>query len=287
MITGVQSALRRLRTRAGVVRRRSTGLQREVERNIRVTVPRRAYEQGSVWGISMVRDEADIIDATIDHMLGQDVAGIVVVDNGSIDGTAEILRELARRDPRLHVGTDSSAGHYQSEKMSYLAHLARRGGADWVVPFDADEHWSAPSGSLGDWLPTVDAVVVQCAIRDAGPLPGQTALDLDRYLLDPEPTSLPKVAFRSRGWVWIAAGNHSCSVIGPRATGLELRHFQYRSFAQFERKVVQGAQAVEAARALPADTAGHWKRIAAMTPDERWQEWVRLCDRPDRVMVER
>ena len=282
-----QSPVRRLRARAGVARRRLTGLQREVERNIRVKVPRRSHEPGSVWGVSMVRNEADIIGATIEHLLGQGLAGIVVADNGSADSTSDILHDLARRDSRVHVGTDSLTGHYQGEKMSYLAHLARRGGADWVIPFDADEHWFAPNGSLADWLPTVEASVVQCAIRDAGPLPGQTALDLGRYLLDPEPTSLPKVAFRSRDWVWIAAGNHSCSVTGPRASGLELRHFQYRSFAQFERKVVQGAQAVEAARALPAGTAGHWKRIAAMSTDERWQEWVRLCDRPDRVLVER
>lgn len=234
----------------------------------------------------MVRNEVDIVGSTIDHLLSQGVAGIIIVDNGSTDGTLQVLQNRARRNSRLHVGTDTLADFYQGEKLSYLAHLARRGGASWVIPFDADEHWFAPVGTLGEWLPTVTEPVAQCAIRDAGPLPGQTEIDLRRYLLDAEPTDWWKIAFRSRSWVWIGAGNHSCSIRGPRATGLELHHFQYRSFEQFERKTVHGAAAVVSTPGLPDDEANHWKRIASMTESERWDEWVRLCDQSHRIVVE-
>jgi glycosyltransferase involved in cell wall biosynthesis len=235
----------------------------------------------------MVRNEGDIIGTTIDHLLAQGVAGIVVVDNGSNDDTLAVLRDRASRDPRVHVGTDSLSDFYQGEKLSYLAHLARRGGASWVIPFDADEHWFAPEGTLAQWLPTVPEPVAECAIRDAGPLPGQTEIDPHRYLLDALPTPWWKIAFRSRSWVWIGAGNHTCSLTGPRAKGLELHHFQYRSFAQFERKTTQGAEAVLATPGLPDDEANHWKRIASMSHDERWAEWVAICERPDMVVVER
>lgn len=279
--------LRRARSRLGVVRRRATAHQRRIERNIHVAVPRRAYDPRAVWAVSMVRDEADIVGSTIDHLLGQGVAGIVVVDNGSRDDTLRVLRDRARQDDRVHVGTDTLAEFYQGEKLSYLAHLARRGGAAWVIPFDADEHWFAPQGTLAQWLPGVPEPVVQCEIRDAGPLPGQKEIDLQHYLLDAEPTDWWKIAFRSRDWVWIGAGNHSCSLRGPRATGLSLHHFQYRSFDQFERKTVQGAEAVLRTPGLPEDEANHWKRIASMSATERWDEWTRLCARPGRIVVER
>ncbi|GAA5108185.1 hypothetical protein GCM10023339_06920 [Alloalcanivorax gelatiniphagus] len=286
-MNATDSRLRQFRSRLGVVRRRLQPRQRQIESNLHVRVPRGPHEPDSVWAVSMVRDEGDVVGSTITHLLDQGVAGIVVVDNGSTDDTVAVLQDHARRSPRVHVGTDTLAEFYQGEKLSYLAHLARRGGAGWIIPFDADEHWYAPRGTLATWLPAIDEPVVQCAIRDAGPLPGQAAIDLRRYLLDIEPTDWWKIAFRSRDWVWIGAGNHSCSLRGPRATGLELHHFQYRSFEQFERKTRQGAEAVLRTAGLPDDEAIHWKRIASMSHEERWDEWLRLCDRPDREVFER
>ena len=85
-------------------------------------------------------------------MLAQGVDGIIVVDNGSTDGTRAALDALALGDPRVHVGTDSEPGFYQGMKTSYLAHLAWRAGADWVVPFDADEFWFAEACAVAERL---------------------------------------------------------------------------------------------------------------------------------------
>ncbi|PAK60721.1 glycosyl transferase family 2, partial [Staphylococcus capitis] len=76
-----------------------------------------------------------------------------VVDNGSDDGTFELLQRLSRELP-LSVGRDREPAYYQSEKMPYLAHRAQRAGATWVVPFDADEFWFGVEGMLAEVLTT-------------------------------------------------------------------------------------------------------------------------------------
>ena len=45
----------------------------------------------------MVRDEADIITPMLEHHLAQGIDVMIVTDNGSVDGTAEILEGYAER----------------------------------------------------------------------------------------------------------------------------------------------------------------------------------------------
>jgi hypothetical protein len=80
----------------------------------------------TVVGVSMVRDEADIIEATVRHMLAN-VDHVLVADNGSVDETRGILRALAAEHPgRLVVVDDDEPAYMQSDKMT--AHgVVRRG----------------------------------------------------------------------------------------------------------------------------------------------------------------
>jgi Glycosyl transferase family 2 len=103
-----------------------------------------------VTGISMVRNEADVVELSILHHLRIGCDDVLVVDNGSTDGTVAILRELSRIYPVLW--TKDEGPYRQSEVMTGLARDAARGGADWVVPFDADEFWWVRGGCLRDSL---------------------------------------------------------------------------------------------------------------------------------------
>ena len=91
-----------------------------------------------IWGITMVKNEADIVEQTIRHLLGQGVDHILAADNGSSDGTYEILLELSKILP-VHVIQDRELAYYQSEKMTWLADRVMEAGAEWIIPFDADE----------------------------------------------------------------------------------------------------------------------------------------------------
>ena len=78
--------------------------------------------------VTMVRDEEDIVDWTIQHLLDQGVDHIIVADNMSTDGTWEWLKALAGAPEQdsLIVVRDEEVGYYQSRKMSALAQQAFR-----------------------------------------------------------------------------------------------------------------------------------------------------------------
>lgn len=101
-----------------------------------------------------VRDEADVIEHNLryHHALGVD--HFLITDNGSVDGTLEILDrwEQAGLATILHEDTADLRTHGAAwyTRMGKLA--ATEHDADWVFHNDADEFWWPASGTLKDVL---------------------------------------------------------------------------------------------------------------------------------------
>jgi hypothetical protein len=113
-----------------------------------------------VFGLMMVRNEADILRINLLYHLALGIDQFLIVDNGSTDDTPEILEELSRDTGRVHWTRDEGP-YRQSEITTGLAHKAHQRGADWVVPIDADEFWHAPGGDLRGVLEQTDAVALK------------------------------------------------------------------------------------------------------------------------------
>ena len=98
-----------------------------------------------LWGVSMVRNEADVIEAFVRHNLGV-LDGLAIVDHGSFDGTAQILAELQREGLSLRFVRDDEPAFLQSSRITQIARETLRGqGADYVFALDADEFLRVPS----------------------------------------------------------------------------------------------------------------------------------------------
>lgn len=216
----------------------------------------------TVAAIAMVKDEADVIAGSVLHM-SDEVDWLLVADNGSADGTRQILEELAEKLP-LHVLDDPEPGYYQSQKMTLLAQKAAVMGATWIVPFDADELWVSHVDRLRVVLPELDAHVASAALFNHFP----SAVDPDG--IDPfrtivwrqqEKAPLPKVAFRWERSAVVHQGNHGVTLERTdvrTVEALEIRHFPYRSAEQFVSKARNGAAAYRATD-LPEHQGAHWR----------------------------
>ena len=98
----------------------------------------------------VVRDEADVLEVNLRVHRALGVDAFAVLDNGSTDGTAEILARW-REAGLAHVTTDPAADTDEvfRQWQTRLAKLAASElGADWVINNDGDEFWWPLTGNL-------------------------------------------------------------------------------------------------------------------------------------------
>jgi hypothetical protein len=104
-----------------------------------------------------VRDEEDVIESALRYHRAQGVDFFIVTDNGSTDGTPQILgrwvdaglaRVISEPSPELR-----ERGHDWVTRMARLAAIEHD--ADWVLHGDADEFWWPLTGTIKSALASV------------------------------------------------------------------------------------------------------------------------------------
>jgi len=205
-----------------------------------------------VWGICMVKDEADVIAHTLDHYESEGLDGIAIADNASIDGTRDLIRAFARRaSVQVIALDDQDVANHQARAMTGLARLAARSGADWIVPFDADEIYAHPRMRLADALRAMPDSVrvistppynyVATYMDDQGE-PNPFLRMQWREQVRPTRRGNPKVCLRFSHDLTLARGQHFVwrgdDEVPDEPSDVELYHFQWRSLEQMARKML-------------------------------------------------
>jgi hypothetical protein len=213
-------------------------------------------------------NERDVIAATVGRLVDQGIE-VVVVDNESTDGSAELVRERFGAD-RVTVETWGTEGTYHlASLMGRIERLAAAHPADWIVLQDADEVRESPwpGVSLRDGLWTMQQRgfnAVDHTVVNFEPVAGDTFTEGD-----PAAALLHFDFGRHRGYfhqirAWrnagpvtlVPSGGHDAVFDGRRVAPYKflLRHYPIRSQEHGLRKVLAERQP----RFHPEDRARGW-----------------------------
>lgn len=228
----------------------------------------------------LVRDEVQVVAANLDFHLAHGVDFVVATDNGSVDGTREILAEYERKGV-LVLLDEPGRDFMQDAWTTRMAHLAHdRFGADWVLSNDADEFWCPAGGDLRALVRDVPADVVRVRRVDLLPTLEQAALANYAFsdnvlcpregLVSARPKTAPKVLFRASTLVSVEAGNHDVRATSSRrveARDATIFHFPFRTYDEFETKVRNGGAALRQNTHWPASWGAHWRTWYAAFED--------------------
>lgn len=216
----------------------------------------------------LVKNEADIIEHNIRVHASLGVDCFAVMDNGSTDGTREILARLANEFELLII--DEPAQSYrQRQWMTQLAHIARKGlGADWVISNDADEFWIPKEGSLKIGLDRRSSVIsvqrynmalgeenlkpetpyYETTLKVRHPIAYDKKSQREQMNISLPLTSIkPKVMLNPHGLIKIKGGNHRAIHIGnlfhqQQSSHITIYHYPIRSYEQFEKNIRNRAE---------------------------------------------
>lgn len=107
----------------------------------------------------LIKNEADIIADNIRVHARLGVDSFVVMDNGSTDGTREILDKL-QQEVEMTIIDRPVLDYQQSNWKTEMARVARKKhGAHWVITNDADEFWIPKQGDLKTELTATGSII--------------------------------------------------------------------------------------------------------------------------------
>ena len=217
-----------------------------------------------------VRDEGDVIERNLRYHVALGVDQFVVTDNGSTDGTLEVLRRYERAGLLRLI--EEPGQDFRREAHGWVTRMARLAAtemdADWVVHVDADEFWAPVGGSIKDVLSEIpDEYGVVLAPRPEFVARPDGPGDFVERLTARERRSRlrPKIAHRANPDVSLHRGAHDVDIErgeGARHAGravmravkpdryaadeglvwapifpARVLHFPIRSFEQYKRRV--------------------------------------------------
>jgi glycosyltransferase involved in cell wall biosynthesis len=224
----------------------------------------------------LVRDEVDIIESNIDFHLKMGVDFIIATDNGSVDGTTEILRKYECAGKLEYIYEPPS----DFSQWAWVTRMARRAycnhGADWVINGDADEFFVPATEhsmfTIKDHLAHVSKHVdmIEVDRHDFVPIESNFQCGPVEEMIyrkrcsqnlraDPLP---PKVIHRGVEDIAVSQGNHSArseflNNSPEPCCGISVYHYPIRSPSQFERKVKNAGSGYAKNTCLSSDIGFH------------------------------
>lgn len=251
----------------------------------------------------LVRDEEDILESNILFHLSQGVDKILVVDNGSVDGTVGILDKYKRKGV-LEYEIINKHTYEQDKWVSGMAMEAvDKYGATHLLHCDADEFWFPYKGNLKDailghiekdviyvpvinYIPPSNLDIEKLDFKNFEYMVNKTTL-VPGYVTDRISSQVlfytyPNKLITTRKFTSIGYGNDTVntkenvdSVITDK---IYIHHFPIRSYHHFKRKVINGGSSYRKNPVKNPSIGWHWKKwYDIYEKDGLLEEYKKLC----------
>lgn len=230
--------------------------------------------------ISMVKNEVDIIESFIRYH-AEFVDQFLIVDNGSSDGTLEILQQLQNEGINLEIIIKDHSEYKQTEVMTQLMYQAvSQYQADIVIPLDADEFLTTDISN--DMRQGLEALATYCnyfKMMWQTYLPLELKYKNDKFIFDrfeyrasDRMERLGKIIL-SRKLIEkkhpvLSMGNHGVDYESGELTpdaifvsDIKIKHFPIRSVNQMKSKVLVGWINSESKKNKREDESSHWGNL--------------------------
>jgi hypothetical protein len=233
----------------------------------------------------LVRDEVDIIEKNIEFHLNQGVDFIIATDNGSIDGTREILQKYEKKG-KLHLIDEPSQDYSQAiwvNRMGRIAHENYR--ADYIFHCDADEFWYPKSSNLKNEISKNNTNLLKVELTNIL-LEDNTGLEkfpkenkwavinpLETKNLEKDSKKENLYLFRypqkvfykiTNKYLEVVQGNHDIlnkeNLKEKKSDDIIIYHFPIRRKRHFFKKIENGGSAYENNKTLKKKMGWHWRR---------------------------
>ena len=211
-----------------------------------------------IFSITMAKNEIDIIEIFIRYHLSI-LDGMVILDNGSTDGTKEVILRLIKEGLPVHLIFDDSPAYNQSEITTNMLYYAlNKFNPEFILPLDVDEFLTTYSSkNIRDilnkevdrnainyisWVTYVPTEKDDWLEANVLKRIGHRRLEQNNY--DEKiliPTSIP-----GKYKIKIKHGNHDLEKIDGidlkknKLSNLNLAHFPVRSINQIKSKYIVG-----------------------------------------------
>lgn len=198
-----------------------------------------------IAALTMFKNEADILPHWFNSWIEKGVDKFYLCDNGSTDGSADIVEEY-RKKADIYLMQSDRNDFPQRDVVNQLKTKALNDGFDLLFPVDADETLNlsaTPFYNIRDWINSRHEYhdsfwFAQYRYKNHMPN-GVEWFEPDHR----------KVFGRFRSLCTISIGNHCIEDVDLYILENEvyLNHFQYRSWEQFRRKKMTFFQSFEKA----------------------------------------
>ena len=248
-----------------------------------------------IAGVCVLRDAVDLVPFLCGHYLGLGFGHLRFVDDGSSDGSFELLTAVSRQSDQISLTRVAQDSFHQERLVTQAANELIEAGYRVIIPFDADEFWILSQDDMNE-LRRLDPEIGFCGrwsnfVQDRGAISNSVSLLGIKYrapsLCDATEAAVTeflrpfvcyseqKLGVKSRFPVSFQRGQHKLQC-GPTSLSdreFEIFHIPLRSRSELEKRALNYEPRRAGIRRSPSESwqsAFHREVVLTGRIDEVW-----------------